>query len=163
MHGAGDVLRHILLQERDGRPRRDVHRPRIGLDHSGDQPHQRRLPGAVAAEQADSLPGLDVAGHVIEQRRTAKAKRQVAKRDKRHEATEGNETRGPRRCLSSSRSRPPRTSPARDKRCVWCPAKTAGRPASPPPPRSGTEKSPPPRIQLQPADRRFSRRARRSA
>ena len=94
MNGAGEILRHILLQERDGRPRRDVHRPRIGLDYSGDQPHQRRLPGAVAAEQADPLPGLDVAGHVIEQRRTTKAKRKVAKRDKRHEATQGNETRG---------------------------------------------------------------------
>jgi hypothetical protein len=58
--------------------------PRIGLKRAGEQPHERRLPGAVAAEQPDPLPGFDVAGHVVEQRRAPKSERQVAKGDERH-------------------------------------------------------------------------------
>ena len=84
MHRTSDILGHVLLEQGDRRPRCEGHLARIGLDRSRDQPHERRLAGAVAAQEADPLPGLDVAGHVVEERRAAKPERQVAKGDERH-------------------------------------------------------------------------------
>src|SRR5262245_3445826 len=64
---AGEVLvePRAELEQRADAPA-DVHRPGRRLDDSGDQPQQRRLAGAVAADEADGTAGLDPEGHISE-------------------------------------------------------------------------------------------------
>ena len=84
VHRARQILRHILLEQGHRRPGSKVHRSAIGLDRACEHPQERGLAGAVAAEEADPLPGLDVAGHIVEQRRPAKPERNILQRDERH-------------------------------------------------------------------------------
>ena len=54
----GVVARRLLLHVADARAlRRDVTEPSSGADLAGDQPQQRRLAGAVAADEADLVTG----------------------------------------------------------------------------------------------------------
>jgi len=83
-HAAGQVGRHVLGQEGDHRPRGTGDLSTVGGQLSGQQPHEGRLPGAVAAEEADPLSRLDDTVDRVEQRRTTDGERHPAERDERH-------------------------------------------------------------------------------
>ena len=82
---ADHVLRHVLRQQRDLRAGRDHDLAAVGLDLAAEHPHQRRLAGAVAAEQADPLAGVDLARDAVQERRPAKTDAKIAKRNQRHD------------------------------------------------------------------------------
>jgi hypothetical protein len=84
---AAHVLRHVLPQHRHPRAGSEQHLATVGLEVAGHEPHERGLAGAVAAEQADPLPRLDVARHVVEERRPAKPHADIAERDQRHDVS----------------------------------------------------------------------------
>ena len=83
-HQADHLLRHILLQIRDDRAGSEDHLPGIGGEIATQQPHERRLAGAVAAEEADPLASFDMTLDAVEERGTTKAKVDVAERDDGH-------------------------------------------------------------------------------
>jgi hypothetical protein len=45
----------------------------FGRDFTGEDAHERGFARAIAAEQTDPLPRLDLARHAVKQRRAAKA------------------------------------------------------------------------------------------
>ena len=56
----------------------------IGPNGSREHPHQRCFPGAVAAQQSDALPGLDVAMDTVQEGRTAVPQMHITKSNKWH-------------------------------------------------------------------------------
>ena len=58
-HVARKLVRHFLREPRDAHAALDAHFARIGPDLARDQPQQRRLACAVAADDADALAALD--------------------------------------------------------------------------------------------------------
>jgi len=75
---SGEVLvdRGVLTGEPDDAPDlvgllhdvvpQDGGRPRVGLEDGGEDPHRRRLAGAVRAQQAQHGAGLDLERHAVE-------------------------------------------------------------------------------------------------
>lgn len=78
---AHDILWHILRQERDSDPWGESNFTAIRIDLSAQHSQKRRLPRAVASEQADSLPRLNLARDTIEQQRSAKTDLQILDSD----------------------------------------------------------------------------------
>src|SRR5690606_16076349 len=70
---AGRVLRHFLGHARHHRARLQAHFAVVGLEFARDQAHQGGLAGAVAADDAHALAGLDRQVHALEQQRAADA------------------------------------------------------------------------------------------
>ena len=58
--------------------------PAIGRQLAGDDLHQRRLAGAIAADDRDALPGIDLERHIIEKRNVPVGVRDVFEGDERH-------------------------------------------------------------------------------
>ena len=83
-HKALEVLRHILLHNRHSGSRRNNHVALIGPNGSREHPHQGCFPGAVAAQQSDALPGLDVAMDTVQEGRTAVPQMHITKSNKWH-------------------------------------------------------------------------------
>ena len=121
---ADEILRHILLQKRHSGLRGEDHLPLIGLNRAGEDAHQGGFAGAVAAEQADPLAGLDMAIDTVKEGGTAVAEMNITECGKWH----GGE---------SSRRQPDRIQPLRSVGCGA--AKVSSLPLlkrSPTPPRS---------------------------
>ncbi len=62
---AGDA--RVLLQQHDAGARHDRPAPFVGVDAPGDQLEQRRLAGAVAADQRQPVARADIEVEVAEQ------------------------------------------------------------------------------------------------
>ena len=71
-------------KQRDLGPGRQRALAMIGLHRAGENSHQRRLAGAVASQQTDPLAGLDLTGHAVQQRRSAKTDAQVVELNEGH-------------------------------------------------------------------------------
>ena len=72
-----------LLRQRAHAPaRRDRDRPALGRELAADRPEQRRLAGAVAADQPDARAGHDLHRAVVDQKPAGEADRDV--RDGKH-------------------------------------------------------------------------------
>src|SRR5207302_4964800 len=84
---AASEVRMEAGPELEQRPDTAAHRdaPRGRLHDPCEEPEQGRLAGAVAADQADRAPGLDVEGHVPEGPDVAAARAAAAE----HEVLEG--------------------------------------------------------------------------
>ena len=83
-HQANQLLRHILLKIGDDRAGGENHLAGVGGEVAAQQAHERRLAGAVAAEETDPLTGLDMTLDAVEERGAAEAEVDVAKRDDGH-------------------------------------------------------------------------------
>jgi hypothetical protein len=70
---AGGVLRHFLGHARHHRARAQADLAVVGVDVAGDQLHQGGLAGAVAADDAHPLAGVDGQLDLLEQQRAADA------------------------------------------------------------------------------------------
>ena len=70
--GPAMALGHILRQARDPQPLLPEDRPLVGLELAADQAEQRALPLAVASQQAEALPGLDLEIDLVENPGAAK-------------------------------------------------------------------------------------------
>ena len=70
--------RHILRQDGRPQPLPPVDDPGIRRQVAGQQPQQTRLAGAVAPEQADPLPRLDLQAHRVEQGCAAEGQGNIA-------------------------------------------------------------------------------------
>ena len=81
---AGEVQRHFLREGGDAGAWSHHAASPIRLLEPGDHLQERRLAGAVAAQQADALTGLDLSGHAIEKRRPSIGNRQVVEVNKGH-------------------------------------------------------------------------------
>src|SRR5690242_8860890 len=80
------ILGHILRQQRHAAAGGEQDLPVIWRDLTAQHSQERGLAGAVAPEQTDPFPGLDLTGDAVQQRRPAKGDVEVAEGDKRHEA-----------------------------------------------------------------------------
>ena len=67
-HRLGGGERHVLLEARDDDAGLPPDGAGIRRDRAGDDLEQRRLAGAVAADDGDPLPGVDLEGDAIEER-----------------------------------------------------------------------------------------------
>ena len=83
-HQADQLLRHILLEIGDDRAGGEDHLAGVGGEIATQQTHERRLAGAVAAEEADPLAGLNMTLDAVEERGAAEAEVDVAERDDGH-------------------------------------------------------------------------------
>ena len=81
---AGEVERHLLREIGDAGAWSHHATTPIRLLEPGDHLQERRLAGAVAAQKPDPLPGLDLPGHAVEERRSAIGDRQVVEVNKGH-------------------------------------------------------------------------------
>ena len=82
--GAIGRQRHILNEPRHARARLPPHGAPIGRQIAGDDLHQRRLAGAIAADDRDALAGIDLERHIVEKRNVAVGVRDVFEGDERH-------------------------------------------------------------------------------
>ena len=82
-------LRHALGQPRHAQPGGTRHLALVGLQLAGDEPHQRRLAGAVAPHQRQALPLLDGEVGTGEQRWTAQGEVDVTQDDEGHGSAGG--------------------------------------------------------------------------
>ena len=85
--GAIGRQRHILNEPRHARARLPPHGAPIGREIAGDDLHQRRLAGAITADDRDALPRFDLKPHVVKQRNVAVSVRDVFEGDERHGLT----------------------------------------------------------------------------
>ena len=81
---ADEILRHILLEKRHSGLRGEDHLPLIGHHRAGEDAHQGGFAGAVAAEQADPLAGLDMAIDTVKEGGTAVAEMNITECGKWH-------------------------------------------------------------------------------
>jgi hypothetical protein len=70
-HRLGRGERHVLLEAGHDDAGLAPHRSRVRRDGACDDLEQRRLAGAVAADDRDALAGIDLEGHAIEERQVA--------------------------------------------------------------------------------------------
>jgi hypothetical protein len=67
---ANQIARHILRQQGDLGSGSEDDLAAVGLHLSAENPHEGRLAGPVASEQADPLARLNLAGNIVQQQRT---------------------------------------------------------------------------------------------
>ncbi len=67
-HAVVGVERHVLHQPGDAGGRRPPHRAPVGHDLAAHDLQQRRLPGAVPADEGETLASVDLERDVVEQR-----------------------------------------------------------------------------------------------
>ena len=77
----GRGQRHVLDEPRDAQSGLTPHRPRVGRQLAADDLQQRRLAGAVAADDRHPLAGVDLQRHIVEQRQMAEGEGDVIERD----------------------------------------------------------------------------------
>ena len=82
--GAGEVERHVLLQARHAQPRLPDHLAGVGRERALEDLEQRRLAGAVAAQQAEALAVLDLEAHGVQQGWPGEGEAHVVEADQRH-------------------------------------------------------------------------------
>ena len=76
--------RHVLHQPRDPHAGLPQHEARIGLQIAAEDLQQRRLAGAVAADDGDPFTGIDLEGDLVEQRQVAEGEGDTVERNERH-------------------------------------------------------------------------------
>ncbi len=75
---------HFLRQPRHAQSGRAFDDAGIGSEVSGEELQQRRLPGSIAAHQADPLAGVDFQVDSVEQRGSTVAEREIASENPSH-------------------------------------------------------------------------------
>ena len=78
---------NVLLQARDPDPGLAPHGPCVGRNLAADDLQQRRLAGAVPADDGDPFARVDLQRDCIEQRQMPERDRDPVQRDQRHPAT----------------------------------------------------------------------------
>ena len=74
-NGTGDAVGRFLRDIAEPRPARQLDRAFVGIDLADDRLHQRRLAGAVAADQPDAASRRDRGGCAVKDRPPAEADR----------------------------------------------------------------------------------------
>ncbi len=82
--GARSVLRRLLRDPRDADVRREPELAVVEVDPAGEHAEQRRLAGAVAADQPDALARIELERHVVQQRAVAEGEAGVSERGEWH-------------------------------------------------------------------------------
>ena len=103
--------RHVLLEARDDHPGLAPDGAGIRRDGAGDDLEQRRLAGAVAADDRDPLPGVDLEGDAIEERQVTEGDGDGIQGEEGHRRRGGNACivtgrRGAGRCSEASSEGP---------------------------------------------------------
>ena len=83
-HGTIGGEGHILQEHRRAHTRFPAHEAPIGWLAAGEDLEEGRLPGAVSADHADPLTGIEPQGGVLQQRQMTVGDRDLLKRDERH-------------------------------------------------------------------------------
>ena len=94
VHGAGHIGRHLLGEARVNRSGGTGHIAGVRLHFAGNHLHQCGLAGAIAAQKADSLAGLDLEIDVFKDGRPTKVERDVEEVEQRGHVETGHRARG---------------------------------------------------------------------
>jgi hypothetical protein len=88
-HAAGESSRDLLGDQRHLEPRLAGEFAAVDAQLAGEELEQRRFAAAVAAEQAEAVPRLELQIDAVEQRRAAEGEGDVAQRDQGHATSSG--------------------------------------------------------------------------
>ena len=80
----GKIFRHVLFQMSDAQRVAPPHAAFVGQHRAADDVQQRRLPGAVAADETDAFAFFELEVRAIEQHLVAERERGVVQRDEAH-------------------------------------------------------------------------------
>src|SRR6185295_8839932 len=83
-HGAGEIELRLLRDVADAHALHRLQHAVVEVLDSGDDLQQRRLAGAVAADQADALAGVERERSAVEQRDVAEREMRVDEREDGH-------------------------------------------------------------------------------